>query len=163
MSATADLQRACNDLLSQAQTVQLATTNADGKPLASYAPFYRDDAGDLYVYTSQLSAHTPNLLTGSNISAMVIVDEQSVEQIFARTRLTLDCEVTPIRPDSELHGQKLDAYQQRHGKTVELLRSLPDFILFRLRPVTGMVVLGFGQAYRIRDARLDTFEHVKSA
>lgn len=163
MSETADLKRACNDLLSHAKTVQLATANADGKPLASYAPFYRDDTGDLYIFTSQLSAHTSNLLTGTDISVMVIVDEQSVEQIFARTRLTLDCEVIPIRPDSELHGLKLDAYQQRHGKTVELLRSLPDFILFRLRPVSGMVVLGFGQAYRFYDARFDAFEHVKSA
>ncbi len=163
MSETLDVKRACNDLLHEARTVQLATISDGGKPLASYAPFYRDEAGDFYVYTSQLSAHTANMLSNPTVSAMVITDEQSVEQIFARTRLVLECDVKAMRPDDQNHGSKLDAYQARHGKTVELLRSLPDFILFRLTPVSGTVVLGFGQAYRIENALLEDFYHIKSA
>lgn len=163
MAQSLNVRETCEALLQQTKTVLMATTNAEGKPLASYAPFYRNEEGDFYVYTSQLSAHTSNLLRETTVSVMVITDEQSVEQIFARTRLSLECEVMAVDPESGDHTAILDAYQHRHGKTVELLRSLPDFLLFRLRPVAGTVVLGFGQAFRISSRHLESFEHIKSA
>jgi putative heme iron utilization protein len=37
-----------------------------------------------------------------------------------------------------------------------LLKSLPDFQLFQLRPQSGSLVTGFGQAYTLSGERFDT-------
>ena len=39
--------------------------------------------------------------------------------------------------------------QARFGKTLELLRTLPDFLLFRLNVENGSFIKGFGQAWSL--------------
>ena len=67
-----------------------------------------------------------------------------------------------MTPDSQDYTSVLDDYQQRHGKTVELLRQLPDFVLFHLRPRSGQFVMGFGQAYTLSGEDLSRFEQTRS-
>ena len=57
-----DLQREIRDFRAGLRSAVLATVGADGAPLASYAPYITDEAGNFYVFVSALSRHTHDLL-----------------------------------------------------------------------------------------------------
>jgi len=82
---------------------------------------------------------------------------------FARTRVSYQCDALVVSPDNHSYNKLLDAMQERHGKMIGLLRTLPDFVLFRLQPKTGQFVMGFGQAFHLHGDKLDEFEHATSA
>ena len=137
--------------------MSLSTIDENGQPHASYAPFVRDNPGNFYVYVSELSRHTPNLLLTSRSSAirpqsasiLLIEDEGTSTQIYARKRIGFQCQVRQVYSAQPLHQEILSFFCDRHGKVIDLLTSLPDFLLFQLQPASGTFVKGFGQAYRV--------------
>lgn len=58
-----DLARRYRELMASQQTLLLSTASANGVPDISYAPFVRDDAGNFYIYVSEMASHTANLQT----------------------------------------------------------------------------------------------------
>jgi len=144
------------------RSVVLCTVDESGVPHSGYTPFMFDGK-DIVVFVSQLSLHTRDLLATRQAAAMLIADEADSAQIFARTRVSYQCEAVVVGRDSDEYEDLLTRFEQVHGKTVALLRSLPDFVLFRLQPCSGQFVMGFGQAYRLTGDLLDTFEHATSA
>ena len=142
-------------------TVQLATVGADGEPHIGYTPHLFDEA-DILIFVSRLAVHTRDLLDNGKASVMLIADEAEATQIFARTRVSYRCHATVIAPADARYESLLDAFQARHGKMIGLLRQLPDFVLFRLRPHAGQFVMGFGKAYKLSGDALDQFEHATS-
>ena len=147
-----DLTRACQ-LRATAQTLILATSDASGAPLASYAPFVVR-AGALYVFVSQLAAHHHNLARLGPVSALIIADERAASQPFARMRLTLRCHVHFIDRQDHVWAATLDAFEARFGNIVTTLRSLADFDLVRLDVSDGTFVQGFGKAHRLAPTAL---------
>ena len=133
----------------QVKSLMLSTINADGTPHASYAPFVIDDAYQVYLLTSGLSAHTQNLLRTGQASALIIEDESQTQQVFARQRLTYDCQVTPIPRQSDLWEAQMAQMEARFGEIIPMLRQLEDFQLFGLSPQAGRFVMGFGSAYQV--------------
>ena len=153
--AVADLQQQCGSLM-------MATLSEDGRPHVSYTPFCLD--GEHYlILISELALHTRNLLTRPLVDIMLIQDESGATQLFARNRLTLSCDAKEVTAEHPEHTSLLDKFQSRHGKTVELLRQLPDFHLLRLTPRAGRFVMGFGQAYELSGENLDQFLPSRSA
>jgi putative heme iron utilization protein len=146
-------------LLNQARSLILATTSPDGTPLTSYAPFIVNEQRQFYVFTSQLAAHTANLRRTGQAGVMLIEDEAATTQIFARQRVTFQCRVRLISRDSAEGEAVLAQYEARFGKMVGLLKSLPDFQLFKLQPQSGSLVIGFGQAYALSGDRFETITH----
>lgn len=130
-------------------SIMLATVSAEGQPNASYAPCVVDSARNIYIYISGLSTHTQNLQAVPQASVLFIEDEQDSQQIFARKRLSYDCTAELIAADDPAWTQVADQFQQRFGKMVELLRSLPDFRIVRLTPTRGRFVVGFGAAFAV--------------
>jgi len=51
---------AAREFLTTFESMQLATVNSSGQPMASYAPFVRLDNGQLGIFISDLDAHTAN-------------------------------------------------------------------------------------------------------
>ncbi|MFK7852630.1 MAG: HugZ family protein [Granulosicoccus sp.] len=149
-------------LRSRVKSVQLSTLGEDGEPHSGYTPFL-DDSGCLVIFVSQLSLHTRDLLANGKVSAMLIADESDSEQLFARTRVSYQCQAQQVLPSDENYETLLDRFQDEHGKIMQLLRQLPDFVLFRLVPSKGQFVMGFGQAYKLTGENLDQFEHAQSA
>jgi len=117
--------------------------------LTSYAPFIVNEQQQFTIFTSQLAAHTANLQRTGRASVMLIEDEAATKQIFARQRVTFQCRASLIPRDSEEGQAALADYEARFGKMVGLLKSLPDFQLFRLQPQSGSLVTGFAQAYTL--------------
>ena len=134
-------------LLERCKTLQLATTGAAGAE-ASYCPFiFRD--GAFYVFTSELASHTVNMLSNPALGIMLITDESASRNLFARSRLTLQCQAEKLARDNQQWPELMEQMQQRHGDTVALLRTLADFHLFRLMPESGRLIIGFGKAYQV--------------
>jgi len=150
-SAREELQ----SLLTGCQSLVLATLDESGAPAPSYAPFVRDRSGAFFVFVSGLADHTRNMGRDDRVGVMLIDDESDSRQIFARRRLMLDCRSEAIGPDSPEYESRLDAMEQRFGEVVGMLRGLPDFVLFRLVPVSGRFVLGFGQAYAVEGPAME--------
>ena len=126
-------------------SVILGSTDHAGQPHTSYAPTINED-GNYYVYVSGLAKHTATLTNGY-ASLLFIEDEHTAKNVFARTRLTFDCVVTSIDRDNNQYQTLLDQFQCKHGSTIKLLRTLPDFVLFELEPKKAAFVTGFGAAY----------------
>ena len=91
---------------------------------------------------------------------MIIEDEASTKNIYARRRLSLQCSAKRISRTLDLCETVLNKLEERHGPTVNLLRQLPDFMVFQLSPHTGTFVKGFGQSYRLKEGDIDQAEEV---
>ena len=141
------LQKQAQDFRAGFQSVLIATTSPEGEPDISYAPFVLDDSGRVCIYISQLARHTRNLAAQPQASLMFIAAEQESRNLFARQRLILQCTAHQV-PEAETEPV-LQQMQSQFGKTLELLRSLPDFHLFRFEVETGSYIKGFGQAWSL--------------
>lgn len=135
-------------LIDQQASVHIATVNSSGQPEASYAPFIAADNG-IYLYLSQLAAHSQNLQQNPKLSLLFIEPESSAKDIFARARVTWQCQPQVIARQSPKWQQVILEFEKQHGATMQIIRDLTDFSLFFCRPVSANVVLGFAQAYRL--------------
>jgi len=89
---------------------------------------------------------------------MFIEDESATKQIYARERLTLEAIPSQIERDSETWNTVVDKLKKTHGKVVDVIAEMGDFILIALQPVKGSYVNGFGSAYFV-DEYLEILEH----
>jgi len=146
-----------NELVSSCKSVILATVNGEGAPNASYAPFARI-GNRFYILVSFMSRHTRNLRDVGKVSAMFIEDEAGTRQIYARDRLTLDVTTSEIKRGTPAWDEGIEKLKERHGKVLDILVTLEDFIMIELTPVTGSYVNGFGSAYYVSE-QLEIVEH----
>ena len=146
-----------NELISSCKSVILATVNEEGAPNASYAPFARI-GNRFYILVSFMSRHTRNLRDVGKVSAMFIEDEAATKQIYARDRLTLDVETREIKRGTEDWEEAVARLKEAHGKVLDILTGLEDFIMIELTPTGGSYVNGFGSAYYISD-QLEVVQH----
>ncbi len=164
MSCNKELDRIAEEaraFMAGFETLLMATANADGKPLASYAPFVTGPDQAFYIYVSELSQHTRDLDETGAASVLFIEDEGDTNQPFARKRLVLDCRADPISRDSNEWRQVLNRFSERFGEVMDLLKPLADFKMFRLAPKEGVYVRGFGKAYRFSGGVPTDLEHIK--
>ncbi len=141
-------QAACDRLLDNQQTLLLASRAADGHADISYAPYLSSD-GKFYIFVSELAKHTQNLLRHPKTSVMFIEPENQAANVFARQRLTLECQVQEITRIDPHHDAILEAMAAKFGEIFDLLRSLPDFHLLALTPAQGQFVAGFGKTFAV--------------
>lgn len=162
MADIAEAKQAYTDLMQRVSSVHLATLGEDGLPHTGCVPCLWIDNG-VHIFVSRLSVHTRDLLANPAVSAMMVEDEQDCRQAFARIRVRYQCQAEVIEPSHPDYDARLVAFEQAHGKTVKLLRQLPDFVLFNLIPDDAIFVMGFGQAFRMSGENWSSFEHITSA
>lgn len=127
----------------------MASLTPNGEPYASTAAFIRHKH-DFYCLLSTVAQHGQNLLHHSNVSLIFADDEAVTNNPFARKRVTISANAILIgrnEPD-------YPAIIQNMGETFDpnligMLSSMGDFHLFRLTPLEGSAVEGFGKAYRL--------------
>lgn len=153
------LQQIYQAFPTQFKSVVLGTVSSDSQPQASYAPCVVDEAKNIYVFVSGLSAHTQNLTAIGKASALFIEDEAKTTQIFARKRLSYECVATLIDRDSKQWETITQTFETRFGDIIKLMKGLPDFRIFQLQPRAGRFVLGFGKAYDIDPNNLNQLIH----
>lgn len=159
MTEETDIHTEIRALIDAQRSLHLATRASDGEPEASYAPFVSDADGNFYIFVSELTRHTRNLLQHPRLSVLLIEPEADASQVFARRRVSYECVAEIVDRDDPQWQTRLEAFEERFGPVIEMLRGLTDFYLFRLVPQNGRFVKGFGQAYTI-DA--ETIEHISA-
>ena len=155
------LHKETQNFLESFKTLLMSTVSAEGVPNASYAPFvYVGDS--FYIYTSQLATHTSNLELTRKVSILFIENEHNADQPFARRRITFNCQADIIDRDGEVWIQIMDIFEEKFGAFIDVVRSLQDFKMFCLTPMSGLYVKGFGKAYRIIGREFNHFQHIAS-
>jgi len=137
----------------------MATVSAAGEPEASYAAYLQHD-GDYYVYVSELSAHTQNLLANGRVCLLFVEDEDKAAHLFARQRVTYHCSAAEVDRDTEAFEWILGLFEEKFGAFVRQLQKMQDFHLFRIRPQRGSFVQGFAKAFAIEGEHLEQIRHV---
>ena len=148
-------------LLEKSQTVILGSVSKEGTPDASYAPVILSEQGKFYIYISTMARHTNNLRVGKKCSAMMIEDEASAAQLFARQRVTYQCVVEEVKRDSEKWLAVMSAFTEKFGDIMSTLQNMLDFHLLELQPIEGRLVLGFGEAYQFRGLGTEKLSHIQ--
>ncbi|WP_070972071.1 heme utilization protein HutZ [Vibrio sonorensis] len=142
------------------KTIQLATVDEDGRPNVSYAPFVQNQNG-FFVLISELARHARNLQINPYASIMLIEDEDTAKQLFARKRLTFDAVATIVERDTEQWHTTIGQMRDRFGDIIDGLSQLEDFILFNFSAERGLFVKGFGQAYQVSGDDMVDFIHLE--
>ncbi|MEZ9338460.1 heme utilization protein HutZ [Vibrio splendidus] len=142
------------------RTLQLATVDEEGRPNVSYAPFVQNQEG-YFVLISDIARHARNLKANPQVSLMMIEDEESSKQLYARKRLTFDAQASVVERETELWTQVIGQMQERFGEIIDGLSQLQDFSLFKLEAENGLFVKGFGQAYQVSGDDLVDFVHLQ--
>ena len=148
----------CQKLIDSHQTLSLSTLSAAGHPEISYTPYLRAEDGTFYIFVSELAHHTANLLANPVCSILFAAPEAQTKNMYARERVFFRCQVEELPRDTDQYRYWLDLIQEKFGKTVEVLRNLPDFHLFALKPGDGQYTAGFGKAFKINTD--GSFSHI---
>lgn len=143
------------DLLENYQSVVLGSIAENGYPFSSYAPCYYDGE-NIYIFISDIATHSKNIKSTSKASAFFIEDETQSENIFARKRISLQCDVKMIAREDSSFTPIMDAFQAKHeGGTLGMLMGMSDFNLYALTPIYGEATFGFGEAYNIGGEKMN--------
>jgi len=145
------------ELMARCKSVILATIDTQGNLNSSYAPYVIID-NKLYILVSFMARHTKNLTEMKKVSAMFIEDETATKQIYARERLTLDAVTNQIERNTDLWHSAITKLAETHGKILDILTGMDDFILIEIIPTKGSYVNGFGSAYLV-DANFEITNH----
>lgn len=142
------------ELLEGYQSVILGTYGSNGYPFSSYAPFYYDGER-VYIFISNIATHAKNMQKTPKSSAFFIEDESKTEQIFARKRISLQCDVRTINKNDNSFEPIMKAFVAKQGETLAMLMGMNDFNLYALTPIYGEATFGFGEAYNIGGEKMN--------
>jgi putative heme iron utilization protein len=154
-------RRAVAHLLESRHSLVIASIDEAEEPLVSTCPFVRDGE-DFLIAVSGLAAHGASLARGGIASVMLLEDEQQTRQPFARLRLSFRCEVQAL-PDPEARREVFEALHRRFGAVAKTLEQLGDFRAYRLRPLEGRFVMGFGAAFSFDGGAIEGMKAVRGS
>lgn len=157
-----DLEAEFQALRDSAKTLQLATTDSNGLPLASYAPYVWFDQ-KYYLFLSELAKHTLNLIDNHKLSLLIIESEEGCRNLFARRRIVLQGEVVIIERKSSCYLKVISEFKQRFGEIIDVIEPLQDFHLFQVQPASGRFIRGFAQAFELSGPELNEIRHIDSS
>lgn len=150
------------DFIRSRKTLLMSSVQADGSPYASYAPFAIGD-NCLYLLISEIAVHASNLQHNPKASVLIIEDEDSCQEIFARLRVNYSVHAELVAVDSAGWVTGIDTLVARHGSRITNLSQLADFKLFKLTPQGGRYVKDFGRAYTLAGNTLagEAIDHLR--
>lgn len=144
-----------SELLAGYQSVVLGTQGNNGYPFSSYAPFYYDGE-EVYIFISNIATHAKNIQAIPQASAFFIEDESKSDNIFARKRISLQCDVISISRDEETFTTVMENFKDKFDSSmVTMLMGMKDFNLYALKPIYGEATFGFGEAYHIGGEKMN--------
>ena len=143
------------EFIAKIQTAIIGTLDKNNHPFSSYAP-YVYDTNRFYVYLSDIATHAKNLQRNPRASLFFVEDESKTENVFARKRVSLQCDSQKIERGSERFEAVLDLFAQRFDrKMVSTLKKMTDFNLYEFKVTYGEATFGFGKAYFVGGEHMD--------
>ena len=147
-------------LINKMNSLILGTIDSNNIPNSSYAPFGVDKNNNFYIFISELSKHTKNIITNQEVSMMIIEDESSCQTIFARKRFTITGRASKIPRESNEWVEKINILERKFDDTFSYLKNMKDFHLFQIIPKKGLLVYGFGKAFNLEGPELVNIVHL---
>lgn len=127
----------------------IGTIDAKGLPFSSYAPFVHYDHR-FYIFISDIATHAQNLKRDGKASLFFIEDESQASNIFARKRISLQCDATLIPREAAEFPAVMEQFKAKFGdEMVSMLMKMADFNLFEFSTLSAEATFGFGEAYRV--------------
>lgn len=143
------------DFIANIQTAIIGTLDKHNHPFSSYAPYIYDN-NRFYVYISDIATHAKNLQKNPKASLFFVEDESKTENLFARKRVSLQCDSQKIERGCEHFEAVLDLFSQKFdAKMVATLKKMTDFNLYEFKVNYGEATFGFGKAYFIGGENMD--------
>lgn len=156
---TASLERAeqaLNKILSTSRYLSLATVDALGNPHASHTPFVVDKKKHFYVFISEVSATSANLLNNKEASIILLDHESADGDPFTPKRLRLQCNVVPVLKGSDVWTKAMGSFEAVFAEKAKAVMGAPEeFLLIQLTPFRGRLVLSKDDIYDVNGNRLE--------
>ena len=144
------------DFISGFQSAVIGTLDENGFPFSSYAPFVYDDHR-YYVFISDIAGHARNLRRDKRASLFFIEDEVAAANIFARRRVSLQCETAIVSRNGARFDIVMAKFKTKFGADmIGMLMQMQDFNLHEFRAVGGEATFGFGEAYTLGGEHMET-------
>lgn len=141
--------------ISNFKTAVIATIDKNTLPFSSYAPFIYEN-NRFYIYISDIATHAKNIQLNPHAALFFIEDESQSENLFARKRISLQCDSVKITRNSEKFEKTLALFGKKFDTSiVEMLKKMTDFNLYELKVTSGEATFGFGEAYLIGGDKMD--------
>ena len=138
-----------NELLKRARTLQISTGMRNCEHIEwGVAPFIRKD-GMFFIYVSELGGHVRSMLDNNPVLFSIIEDEKNSQNIWARVRLKFTAEINEIARGCKEFQIICDDIAEHHGPVMKIIRDFSDFHLFAISPKEGVIVTGFGSAFKV--------------
>lgn len=143
------------DFIANIQTAIIGTLDKHNHPFSSYAPYIYDN-NRFYVYISDIATHAKNLQKNPKASLFFVEDESKTENLFARKRVSLQCDSQKIERGCERFEEVLGLFAEKFdAKMVSTLKKMTDFNLYEFKVNYGEATFGFGKAYFIGGGNMD--------
>lgn len=143
------------DFIATIQTAIIGTLDSKGHPFSSYAPYIYDN-NRFYVYISDIATHAKNLQKSPNASLFFVEDESKTDNLFARKRVSLQCDSMKIERASDRFEEVLGLFAEKFdAKMVGTLKKMLDFNLYEFKVTYGEATFGFGKAYFVGGEHMD--------
>ncbi|MEI3612454.1 pyridoxamine 5'-phosphate oxidase family protein [Pseudogracilibacillus sp. SO30301A] len=140
--------------LNKKHTAVISMKDRQGNPFISCAPFILKDNA-FYIYISEVAEHHNYLVNNEQVDVMLLADEAETMNPFATERIRFRCEPKAVVDNEDIF---VAFDEQFNPSLMGMLRKL-DFTIFKLSPVSGRYVVGFGLAF---DTNIEgsSFRHV---
>lgn len=138
-----------NEFLEPLKSLTISSLDEKGLPFSSYAPFVKFEH-KYYVYLSLMAKHSYNLTNNSKCSIFFSEDEQDCKNIFAKKRVSIQCDAIRLEQHTQKEKEILEQFSNKFGNDmISMLHKMGDFYLFEFTPFYGEAVFGFGKAYTL--------------
>ena len=146
-----------NKFLETLKSLTISSLDGNGNPFSSYAPFVKQNH-KYYVYLSLMAKHSSNLTQNTIASIFFCEDEKDCSNIFAKKRVSIQCDVKRLEQNTNQETLILDEFRTKFGsEMVDTLHKMGDFYLFEFTPFYGEAVFGFGKAYNLGGENFEEF------
>lgn len=146
-----------NEFLEPIKSLTISSLDDEGYPFSSYAPYVKYN-NKYYVYLSLMAKHSSNLTQNKIASIFFCEDEQDCKNIFAKKRVSIQCETLKLAQNTQNEEEILNEFKAKFGEEmVNMLKKMGDFYLFEFTPFYGEAVFGFGKAYNLGGENFEEF------
>lgn len=146
-----------NEFLKDIKSLTISSLDDKGQPFSSYAPYVKFNH-KYYVYLSLMAKHSHNLIINPISSIFFSEDEKDCKNIFAKKRVSIQCNTSKLEQDTNKETEVLDEFRNKFGEDmVNMLKKMGDFYLFEFTPFYGEAVFGFGKAYNLGGENFEEF------
>jgi putative heme iron utilization protein len=135
-------------LLRTTRLAALGTVYKDDPNLALVAVAVENDFSTFYIHVSRLGKHTSAMQAHPRVSLLISEFDDGRADPQTLARLTLQGKAEPLPRNSSDYPRVKNLYLKRFPES-EKLFSFGDFNLWKIIPIGGRFVAGFGRAFNI--------------